>query len=130
MCNITKIFKTLKAHFFPKPFVGRIRPFFHQSETTILIQFFPNIIVLFFIQRSKMSRNIYKLCVKLRNATIYPPWDPIWKKKKKFKKVLLYHLKCKTCSEGDIWKISRRRIINLKSQGPYKSNFCKKWVGA
>ena len=50
--------------------------------------------------------------------------------KKKFKSVLLPHLKCKTCSKGDILKISRRRITDLKNHGPYKSQFCKQWVGA
>ena len=44
--------------------------------------------------------------------------------------MFLPHLKCKTCSEGDIWKISRRRIKDLKNQGLYKSQFCKTFVGA
>jgi hypothetical protein len=116
MCNITKIFKTLKAHFFPKRFVGRIRPFFHQSETTIWKHFFSNIIVLFFIQRSKMSRNMHKLCVKLRNATIYPPWGPIWKKKKKFKK--------STSPSSEMRNLFRRwhlKDIEEKSHGFEKS---------
>ena len=38
-------------------------------------------------------------------------------------------LKCETCYEGDIWNISRRRIMDLKNHGPYKTQFCKKWVG-
>ena len=46
------------------------------------------------------------------------------KKKKTFLvNIILPHLKCKTCSEGDIWKISRRIIMNLKNQGPYRSQF-------
>ena len=73
-----------------------------------------------------MSRNMPELCVKFHKATIYPPWGPI----KKIKNILLPHLKCKTCSEGDIWKISRRRIADLKNQGLYNSQFCKKWEDA
>ena len=103
--------------------------FFPQIWDHIFKTVFPKFFVLFSIPNSSMSRNMRKLRVKLRNATIYPPWGPIFKKYF-FKNTLLPHLKCKTCSEGDIWKILRRRITDLKNQGPYKSQFCKKWVGA
>ena len=82
-----------------------------------------------FFKSLKMSRNMRKLRVKLRNATIYLPWCKIFKTFF-FKNVLLPHLKRKTFSEGDIWKILRRRITDLMNQGPYKSKFCKKSVGA
>ena len=40
---------------------------------------FPILFFLFSIQSSKLSKNMRKLPVKLRNATIYPPWGPIFK---------------------------------------------------
>ena len=46
-----------------------------------------------------------------------------------FKNALLPLLKCWTCSEGDIWMILMRRIMDIFNQGPYKSQFCVKWVG-
>ena len=52
-------------------------------------------IFIVFLQSSKRVKN-------MRNATIYPPCGPI------FKKIFGHkHLKYETCSEGDIWKISK-----------------------
>ena len=41
---------------------------------------FLKLFFLFSFQSSKLSRNMRKLRVKLLNATIYPPWGPIFKK--------------------------------------------------
>ena len=38
---------------------------------------FPKLVFLFSIQSLKISKNMRKLRVKLRNATIYPPWGLI-----------------------------------------------------
>ena len=76
---------------------------------------------------SKMSRNMHKLVWNLRNATVYPPWGRIFKKYM-FLNVLLPYLKCETCFEGDIWKILRRQIPELKNQGPYKLQFWRKKI--
>ena len=85
-----------------------------------------------------------KLRVKLRNAIIYPPWGPIFKniffQKSNFSKnMLLPHLKCQTCFEGDIWKISIRRMRDIFNQGALQVTilrkvsrwlaFSIKWVG-
>ena len=50
--------------------------FLPQIWDQIKQQFFLNYFFLFSIQSSQLSRNMCKLCVKLRNATIYPPW--VW----------------------------------------------------
>ena len=42
-------------------------------------QFFLHYFFLFSTQSLKLSKNMHKLRVKLRNATIYPPWGPIFK---------------------------------------------------
>ena len=42
-------------------------------------RFFPKLFCFFCTQSSKLSRNMHKLCVKLCNATIYPPWGPVKK---------------------------------------------------
>ena len=32
--------------------------------------------------------------------------------------------------QGDIWKVSMRKIKDIFNQGRYKSQFCGKWVDA
>ena len=69
-----------------------------------------------------------KLCVKLYNATSYPPLGPVFKNIFFFfKNILLPYLKCKTCSKVYIWKVSMRRMKDIFNQGP---QFCVKWVDA
>ena len=46
----------------------------HIFKTVFLKHFF-----LFYIQSSKLSINMRKLCMKLRNGTIYHSWGPICK---------------------------------------------------
>ena len=61
----------LKAHFFLRLLFGHIMPFFYKLETTFSNQFSLKYIFFWFsIQSSTLSRNMRKLCVKLRNATI------------------------------------------------------------
>ena len=64
-------------HFFLKVIVWTNILFYHKSETRFTKQLFLNLFVLFSTQSSKLSRNICKLRVKLRNTTIYPTWGPI-----------------------------------------------------
>ena len=70
-----------------------------------------------------------KMCVKLFNVIIYLPWSPIFQKYFFQKRtppssVMLKYFKC------DIQQILMIRIMNIFNQGPYKSQFCVKWVGA
>ena len=119
----------LFCNFFSTWFHLLLRQFYSKSDTMASNQFFLNYTFIFSLQSSKMSRNMRKLCLKLCNVTIYPPWGSIVKKYL-FLNIPLPHLKCETCSKGDICKISRRRITDLKNPGPYKSQFCKQSVGA
>ena len=80
-------------HFFFKVILWTNIAILPQIWDLIFKTVYPKLIFLFFVQSSKLSINMRKLRVKLRNATIYPPWGPIFKKYF-FKKVLLPHLKC------------------------------------
>ena len=89
------------------------------------------------IQSSKLSRNMRKWRVKLRIATIYPPWGQIFKKK----------IKKHTPPSSEMLDLLRRwhlNRINEKNQGYFLSgalkvtilcnvsiclDFSRKWVG-
>ena len=98
-----------------------------KSKTKFSKQFFWTFFS-FFLQSSKMSKNMHKLHVKLRNSTMYPPWGPIVKK-------IFFHKRIPPLAEMpslfqcEIWNILRKRVTDLKNQGHYKSQFCKKLVG-
>ena len=114
--------------FFSKQFLRHIKPFFSNSETTFSKQFSLNNFFCFLFK----AQNYLEMCVNCAWNCVTPLFTPLevqFSQNIFFKIVLLPHLNCKTCSEGDIWKILRRRITDLKNQGPYKSQFCKKWVG-
>ena len=115
--------------FFSNWFHVLMQLFYSKSETTFSKQFFLNNYFCFLCKAQKFL----KTCVDGVWNCVTPLFTPLevqFSKNIFFKNTLLPHLKCKTCSEGDIWKILRRRITDLKNQGPYKSQFCKKWVGA
>ena len=66
---------------------------------------------LFYIQSSPLSKNMRKLCVKLRNAYIYAPWGPVFRKKNS--------KRTPPSSEMlDIWTVSMRSIMDIFNQGP------------
>ena len=72
---------------------------------------------------------LFSLRVKLRNATIYPPWGLIFKK---------YFFQKHTSPSSEMQNLFRRWHLKdieemnhgLKKKGPYKSQLNKKWVGA
>ena len=70
-----------------------------------------------------------KLRVKLRNATIYPPWGPVLNICF-FSKTYSSATEMLDLLKGDIWKVLTRKIRDTFNQGPYKSQFCVKWVDA
>ena len=71
-----------------------------------------------------------KLRVKLRNATIYPPWGQVFKISFFLQKQTLPASDMLDLLEGDIWKVSMRKIRDIFNPGPYKSQFFVKWVDA
>ena len=71
----------LFLHFFFKSTLWTNIAFFPQIWNLIFKTVFPKLFFLFSVQSSKLSINMRKLRVKLRNATIYPPWGPILQKK-------------------------------------------------
>ena len=70
-------------YFLKKVIYGQIKPFYHKSETTFSKQVFLNFFSSLSIRSSRMSRNLHKLRLKLRNAKL----------KKKIKLALLPHMK-------------------------------------
>ena len=89
---------------------------------------FPELFFFVFFATLKKSRNMLKLRGNCKTPLFTPLEIQFWTKK--LKNVLLPQLKRETCSKGDILKILRRKITDLKNQGPNKSQFCKKWAGA
>ena len=89
---------------------------------------FPKLFFCSLLKVKKMSRNMCKLRVKLGNATIYPPWGPIFKK---------YYFKKRIPPSSKMLDFLRRWHLKdideknhgLFNQGPYNSHFCVKWVG-
>ena len=74
---------------------------------------------------------VFVFFVKLNCGTpLFSPLGSNFQKRILLKNVLFPLINCETCSKGNIWKISMRRITDLKNQGPCKSQFCEKCVGA
>ena len=92
---------------------------------------FPKLFFLFSNKSSKLSRNLRKLRMKLRNATIYPTWGQI-------KKIILYSSLIWN-ARLDIWTVSTRRIRDIFNQGALQVtllrkvrrcvDFSRKWTG-
>ena len=95
----------------------------------ILRKVFPGQFLLLFFKAQKCLETCVN-CVWNCLTPLFTSLEVKFSKHIFFKNVLLPHLKRKTFLEGDIWKISRRRITDLRNQGHYKSKFCKKSVGA
>ena len=85
----------LFLHFFSNWFHVLRHSFYPKCETTFSKEFF----FLLSLQNSKISRNMCKLCVKLRNATIYPNWGPMFKK---------YFFQKHTPPSSEIWNLFQR----------------------
>ena len=112
----------LFLHFFSNWFHVLRHSFYPKCETTFSKEFF-----FCFLCR---TQKFLEICVNYVWNCVMPLFTPIEVQCSKnifFKNILLPHLKFETCSKGEIWKISRRRITSLKNQGPYKSQLCKKW---
>ena len=92
-------------------------------QTTFSKQFFLNNS---FLCKSQKCLETCVNCVWNCVTLLFTPLEGPFSKNIFSKNILLPHMKCKTCSEGDIWKIVRRRITDLKNQGPSKSQYCKK----
>ena len=110
--------------FFSKQFLRHIKPFFSNSETTFSKQFSLNNFFCFLFK----AQNYLEMCVNCAWNCVTPLFTPLevqFSQNIFFKIVLLPHLNCKTCSEGDIWKILRRRITNILNQGSQVTIFHK-----
>ena len=121
--------KNLKEHFFQSHLLDTL----HHFVTNLIPHYQNSLSITFNVCFLLYAQKCLETCVNYVWYCITPlltaPWGPIFKKKIA-KNIFLPHLKCKTCSEGDIWNILRRRITDLKNQWSYKSQLCKKWVGA
>ena len=120
--------KKLESPLFLKLFFGHIKQCCQKSKTIFSKQFYLNYLILFYIESSKLSRNIYKLRVKLRKATIYPPWGPPFKS---------YFFQKLSPTPSEMLDLLRRWHLQdideknhgLFNQGLYKSQFyMAKWT--
>jgi hypothetical protein len=132
MCKKVKTPKTQKLEsilFFQSIHLDTIGHF-STNLRPIFLNSFPTTIIFYFLFKAQYCLETYIYCVWNCVTPLYTPHQVQFTKIIFFKNVLLPHLKCYTCSEGYIWKVSMRRIGDIFNQGPYKSQFCVKWVDA
>ena len=105
--------KNLNLHFLFKVIFLTYQANFLQIWNQIFKTVFSKLFFLFYIQSSTLSRNMHKLRVKLRKASIYPPWGQVFKK---------YIFLKRTPPSSEMLDLLRRWHLNRideKNQGYY-----------
>ena len=111
-------------------FFAHIKPFFYQSEVVFSKQFSLNSFSCFLFN----AQHCLETSVNCVWNCVTPLLTPL---EVQFSKLFFFFQKCTHSAsemlyllEGDIWKVSMRKIRDIFNQGPYKSQFCVKLVDA
>ena len=101
-----------------------VRSFYTKSKTTFSKQFFLNsfFCVFLFAKLKNVQKDAQIVC-EIAWCHYLPPFRSNFQKIFFSKTYSSFIQNINNCSEGDIWKISRRRITELKNQGPRAQYF-------